>query len=396
LNFACNLSIAIWDFRAVSGKVKRFYLNQLGLTLTFLCRLLTHQFIPLILIIVFTIFKNSTNPVNLRCMNMRNLWLIVLLVVVVSIAGCTAPKIRLFPSQADPLKEQTLKGKANQKILVIPIRGIISDAPKKGFVRTRPSIVQEVVSQLRLAEKDKRVKALILKIDSPGGTVTGSDILYKEILDFKDRTGVTLVAAMMGVAASGAYQIALPSDYILAHPTTITGSIGAIMVRPRVTGLMQKVGLGVDVNKSGENKDMGSPFREPSPEEKQILQDLIAKLGGRFVALVSKHRQLEPATVSEISKARVYLADEALQLGLVDDIGYLEKAVQQAKKLAGLPEDAKLVVYRRTAYPDDNIYNTATRYGGGDGSLISLELPGSLGHVRTGFYYLWPAAAMSE
>ena len=319
---------------------------------------------------------------------------VIFLVVLFAAAGCTTPKIRLFPSQADPLKESTLDGRTDKKVLIIPIRGIISDSPRQGFVRTRPSIVQEVVSQLRLAEKDKNVKAVILKIDSPGGSVTASDILYNEISAYKKRTGAKIVAAMMGIAASGAYQISLPADYILAHPTTVTGSIGAIMLRPRVTGLMQKVGVGVEVSKSGENKDMGSPFRKASAEEEKILQDLTDSLGSKFVELVATHRRLAPEAVNEISKARVYLADDALKLGLVDDMGYLEKALFQAKKLTGLPEDAKVVVYRRSEYPDDNIYNTSTRYGGG--SLISLELPGSLNHVKAGFYYLWPAAAMSE
>lgn len=310
--------------------------------------------------------------------------------------SCTTPKIRLFPSQADPLQEHTLEGKTDGKVLVIPMRGIISDAPREGFMRTRPSMVQEVVSQLRLAEEDKDVKAVIFKIDSPGGSVTASDILYNEIEVFKKRSGAKVVAAMMGVAASGGYYVSLPADYILAHPTTITGSIGVIFTRPRVTGLMNKVGIDIEVNKSGKNKDIGSPFRVATAEEEKIFQELTDRLAVRFVELVAKHRQLKPEIVAEISSARVYLANEALELGLVDEIGYLDKAIQQAKKLARLPEDARVVVYRRSEYPDDNLYNTATRYDEGHGSLISLELPGSLNHMRTGFYYLWPAAAMGE
>jgi protease-4 len=329
-------------------------------------------------------------------MKMRKSFLIALLVIEFFLIGCIAPKIRLFPSQADPLKEFTLEGKADQKVLVIPVRGIITNKPREGFIRTRPSMVQEVVSQLRLAEEDENVKAVILKIDSPGGSVTASDILYNEIAVFKKRTGATVVAAMMGVSASGGYYISLPADYILAHPTTITGSIGVIFMRPKVTGLMHKVGIGMEVNKSGKNKDIGSPFRPATAEEEKIFQDLTDRLGVRFVDLVAKHRKLEPETIAEISTARVYLANEALELGLVDEIGYLENAVLQAKKLARLPEDAKVVVYRRTEYPDDNIYNTSTHYGGGDVSLISLKLPGSLSHIRTGFYYLWPAAATDD
>jgi protease-4 len=319
------------------------------------------------------------------------------MVMAISITGCTAPKIRLFPSQADPLKEFTLEGESAPKILVVPIRGIISDSPREGFVRTRPSLVQEVVSQLRRAEKDEKIKAVILKIDSPGGSVTASDILFSEIEGFKKRTGAKVVVALMGVAASGAYYISLPADHILAHPTTVTGSIGVIFARPKVTGLMEKIGVAVEVNKSGADKDMGSPFRQTSAAEQKIFQDLTDRLGKRFVDLAARHRKLRPEVVAKISTARVYLANEALALGLVDEIGYLENAVDQAKKLAGLADDARVVVYRRTEYPDDNIYNTSTRYDGdGKLSLISMELPGSLNHIQTGFYYLWPAAIMAE
>lgn len=327
---------------------------------------------------------------------MHKIMISALVVMTLIFVGCTTPKIRLFPSQADPLKEYTLAGKADQKILVIPIRGIISDAPHEGFIRTKPSLVQEVVSQLQLAEKDKNVKAVLLKIDSPGGSVTASDILYNQITAFKKRTGAKVVAALMDVAASGAYYIALPADYIMAHPTTLTGSVGVLFLRPKVIDLMQKVGVSVEVNKSGVNKDMAAPFRQTTPEENQILQAMTDRLGTRFIDLVAKHRTLNPAAMAEISTARVFLADDALKLGMVDEVGYLDQVLARAKKLADLPEDAKVVVYRRTEYPDDNIYNTSTRYGGGDLSVISLELPEALNQFHTGFYYLWPAAAMGD
>lgn len=327
---------------------------------------------------------------------MRKLFSVTLLFMLIPIVGCQAPKIRLFPSQADPLQEYVLEGKEDEKILVVPIRGIITDSPREGLVRTRPSVVQEVVSQLRLAEADEDVKAVILKIDSPGGTVTASDILYNEIATYKNRTGAKIVVALMGVAASGGYYIALPADYILAHPTTITGSIGVIFARPKVAGLMQKIGVTVEVNKSGIDKDMGSPFRPTSAEEEKIFQAQTDRLGVRFVELVSRHRKLGPEVMAQISTARVYLGDEALELGLVDEVGYIENAIDRAKKLAGLTQDAKVVVYRRTEYPDDNIYNTATQYGGGKLSLISMDLPGSLNHIQTGFHYLWPAALADE
>ena len=327
---------------------------------------------------------------------MRKIFLLTLVVMSLLFVGCATPKIRLFPSQADPLKEYKLSGEADKKVLIIPIRGIISDAPHEEFIRTKPSVVQEVVSQLRLAEKDENVKAVLLKIDSPGGSVTASDILYNEIIAFKKRSGAKVVAAMMDVAASGGYYISLPADYIVAHPTTLTGSVGVIFIRPKVIDLMQKIGVNIEINKSGVNKDMGAPFRTTTSEENKMLQAMTDRLGKRFIDLVAQHRKLNPAALADISTARVYLANDALQLGMVDEVGYLDQALAAAKRLADLPEDAKVVVYRRTEYPDDNIYNTSTRYGGGDLSMISLKLPESLNQLHTGFYYMWPAAAMGE
>jgi protease-4 len=322
---------------------------------------------------------------------------IVAVVLVLFLIGCEAPKVRIFPSHSDPLKEYTLQGKEMGKVLVIPIRGIISDAPRRQFITTWPSMVQEIVSQLRKAEDDPEVKAVLLKIDSPGGSVIASDLIYNEIMAFKQRKKAKVVAAMMGVAASGGYYIALPADFILAHPTTVTGSVGVLFLNPNVSGLMEKIGVDVNVSKTGENKDMGSPFRQATEEEQGIIQDIVDRLGAQFLDHIAEHRKLEPNRLKEISSARIYLADDALKLGMVDSIGYLDEAVSRAKKLADLPEDAKVVVYRRTEYPDDNLYNTSlSRYEGRSPSIISLELLPSFSKLQTGFYYLWQAAVWNE
>ena len=317
--------------------------------------------------------------------------------IVLFLIGCEAPKIRIFPSHSEPLKEYTLQGKQKGKVIVIAVRGVISDAPRRQLFSTRPSMVQEIVSQLRKAEDDPDVKAVLLKIDSPGGSVMASDLIYNEIMAFKERKKAKVVAAMMGVAASGGYYIALPADFILAHPTTVTGSVGVLFLSPDVSGLIEKIGVEVNVSKTGKNKDMGSPFRPATAEEQKIIQDITDRLGDRFLNRIAEHRKLEPNTLKEISSARIYLADDALKLGLVDRIGYLDEALSQAKKLADLPEDAKVVVYRRTEYPDDNLYNTSTsRYDGRGPALISLELPPSLSELQTGFYYLWQPAVWNE
>ncbi len=320
---------------------------------------------------------------------MRRHFLLILMAVAILASGCIKPKINLFPDTTEPLKERTVQGKGKEKILLIPIKGFISDSPK-GLVRQRPGMVQEVVSQLKRAEKDKNIKAVLLKVDSSGGSVSASDLLYHEIMDYKKRTGVKVVAAMMGTAASGGYYISLTGDTILAHPTTVTGSIGVIFLTPKVSGLMEKIGLEVEVDKSGRNKDMGSPFRKDTEEERQILQGLIDSLAKRFLDLVATHRKLDPAAMANISTARVYLAREALELGLVDEIGYLDDAIRQAERLGGLPAGAKVIAYRRTEYPDDNLYNIATGKPGEDKlNLISLGLPDSASYLRSGLFYLW-------
>ena len=214
--------------------------------------------------------------------------------------SCGGLKVRLGTPSEEPLKEFTVEGTEKGKVLVIPVTGFLSDAPGKGLLERRPSVVQEVVSQLRRAEKDREVRAVVLEINSPGGSITASDILYRELMDFKERTGAAVVAALMDVAASGAYYLALSADRIVAHPTTVTGSVGVILVKPKVMGLMEKLGLAVEVDKSGRDKDIGSPFRPSTAEEQEIFRDLVDKLGGRFIALVAIHRKIAPEDLQKI------------------------------------------------------------------------------------------------
>ncbi|MGA6925157.1 MAG: signal peptide peptidase SppA [Desulfosarcina sp.] len=317
----------------------------------------------------------------------------VILLTILLFVGCAGPRITLFSDASDPLRETILEGAAADKVLLVPITGIITDSPDRGVVRTRPSVVQEVVSHLRLAEADDRIKAVLFKIDTPGGSTTASDLLYHEILLFKQRTGKKVVACMMNLATSGGYYVSLPADLIMAHPTTVTGSIGVIMMRPEVTGLMQKIGVAVQVNKSGQNKDMGSPFRPTTPVEENMLQDLADSLGGRFVDLVQHHRALDDRHLAVIADARVFLAEDAVSVGLVDKIGYLPDAIAEAKRIAGLDTDARVVVYRRTEYPNDNLYNTLTSGSRADpSSLVNIGPIGDLLRLDAGFYYLWPQA----
>ncbi|RJP85932.1 MAG: signal peptide peptidase SppA [Desulfobacteraceae bacterium] len=305
--------------------------------------------------------------------------------------GCMFPTVKLFTDASDPLQEFTIEGDAPGKVLMISVNGIITDISPKGMLRTDPSMVQDIVSQLRLAEKDPEVQAVMFKIDSPGGSVTASDILYHEILSFKQRTGKKVTAVVMNVAASGGYYMALPADLIIAHPTSVTGSIGVLFMRPKVYGLMDKIGVDVSANTSGENKDMGSPFRKATEAEDKMFQSLTDSLGKRFVDLVIEHRNIEPDAVKDISTARIYLAQDALNLGLIDEIGYIGDAIVRTKELAGLDENSRIIVYRREEFANDNLYNSQSRYGDAHSSLIDMGPLDSAFLNLSGFYYLWPA-----
>ena len=327
---------------------------------------------------------------------MRTPYLVIAMLILMMVTACSGPRIKLFSDTIDPLEEFTLEGSGTDKILLISVNGLISDRPKKGLIHTSASLVEQIVSQINKAEKDKQIKAVLFKINSPGGTITASDLLYHEISLFKERTGTKITVSMMDVATSGAYYISLPADLIMAHPTTVTGSVGVIYLQPKVGGLMDKIGLSVDVKKYGKNKDMGSPFRDSSEEEQKLMQKAVNDFGERFIRLVQKHRKPERQALSEISTARVFLAEEALKLGLVDKIGYLSDAVKESKMLASVSKDARVVVYRRNEFPEDNYYNTAGIASEDlNISVINIELPESLS-LKTGFYYLWPGAIAME
>lgn len=301
-----------------------------------------------------------------------------------------APKVSIFGDNGQPLKETVLEEGAEGKVAVISLDGFITDSPERGIFGPRPSPIDELVTRLRVAEKDEAVKAVVIKIDSPGGTVTASDIAYHEISRFREKTGKKVVACLMNTATSGGYYAALAADSIVAHPTTVTGSVGVIYVLPKVHGLMDKVGVSVDVAKSGRNKDMGSPFREAGEEEQELFRTIINDMADRFAELVQERRKPSEAAMETIRTARIFTARQAADLGMVDRIVHLEGAFEEAAKLGGLKGDPTVVAYRRTLYPDDTAYNSmsaAARPVSLFGADVTHLLP-----PPSGFHYLWTGA----
>ncbi|MFZ1060405.1 MAG: signal peptide peptidase SppA [Candidatus Rokuibacteriota bacterium] len=280
-----------------------------------------------------------------------------LLLVALFLAGCSVISIDFTP-RIQPLREQTVEGTGPGKVLLMDLSGVISEEPlvSLGAQAPRVSLLARVREELKKAEDDDRIQALVVRINSPGGTATASDILYRELSTFKARKKIPVVAAIMDVGASGGYYVALAADTIVAHPTTVTGSIGVVMLTLNAEGLLQKVGIAPLAIKSGAKKDMGSPFRGLSDEERQIFQGVIDDLYGRFVSLIAKERRMPEAKVRAFADGRIYTARQAKDLGLVDRVGYLEEAVEAAKQAARLSE-ARVVMYHRPREYRSNIYS---------------------------------------
>jgi protease IV len=283
--------------------------------------------------------------------------LIRLAVALLSLAGCSVVSVDLTP-RVRPLEETTVEGTGRNKVLLIDLAGVLAEEAIF-TLESRPQVplLARVREELAKAEDDERVRAVVLRINSPGGTVTASDILYHELIRFKERRKVPMVASILDVGASGGYYVALAADRIVAHPTTVTGSIGVLMLTINAGGLLEKIGVSASYVKSGELKDMGSPFRSLLPEERALFQGLIDRFYGRFVELVARSRKLEETRVRAIADGRIHTASEALALGLIDQVGYLEEAITAAKKAAGLTE-ARIVTYHRPRQYRATIYSS--------------------------------------
>ena len=266
---------------------------------------------------------------------------------------------------------------------------VISDEEREGTlgISKQESVVARVTEELRQAADDDHVKAVVLRINSPGGTVTASDTLYHVVRDFSAKKQVPVVAQMLDLGTSGAYYLALASDEIVAQPTTVTGSIGVIMLGLNFEGLMDKVGVKNQTLKAGAHKDIGSPLRAMTPEEKQILQSVLDDMRGRFVQLVRERRpQANAETFAAVTDGRIITAGQALQAGLVDRIGYLDDAITIAKQRAGLTE-ARVILYRRGTEFSENIYSKAGM-APPQVNLINFDL-GALASRGPAFMYLW-------
>ncbi|MEW6324919.1 MAG: signal peptide peptidase SppA [Nitrospirota bacterium] len=246
----------------------------------------------------------------------RALKFLVVLAVALVIAGYVVSALENVSSFGGP------------RLAVVRIEGVIADA-------------KETLGELERYANNPSVPALVLRIDSPGGAVVPAQEIYDAVNRLRTKYGKKVVVSMGSVAASGGYYIAAASDKIVASPGSLTGSIGVIMEIPNVEGLMKKVGVQSVVIKSGRNKDVGSPFRQMKPEERALLQAVLDDVHHQFIEAVAKGRGLDVVDVTRLADGRIFTGRQAQTMGLVDQLGGLRDAIDEAAALAkieGEPE----------------------------------------------------------
>lgn len=257
-------------------------------------------------------------------MKRNKLILIIVFVVIAYILGMVLLMTRLQKGNIGIIRTKAIG--------VIEVEGCICDA-------------KPIVRQLKTYAKNPFIKAIVLRIDSPGGGVSASQEIYNEIHNTKTK-GKKIIVSMGAVAASGGYYIACPADIIVANPGTLTGSIGVIMEYPMMEELLKKLGIKMEVIKSREHKDIGSPFRKMTEKEKQLLSEVVVDIYQQFVDVVSTNRNLSKDKVLEIADGRILSGQQAQKLGLVDSLGSYEDAIRIASNMVGISGEPYIIKER--------------------------------------------------
>ena len=246
------------------------------------------------------------------------------------------------PMPAMSWQEEIVEGSGTDRVVIIDVNGVIGISDADSLFSTQLTHGQ-LLSQLQQATDDPRVQAVVLRVDSPGGGVVASNEIHSALQTLRD-AGKHLVVSMGSTAASGGHYIATAGERIYANPDTLTGSLGVIVAITNVEATFDKIGIREYVYKSGEFKDIGSPSREPTPEENDIWQSLVDEAYQGFVDVIVEGRDMPRDAVLEIADGRIYTGRQALDLGLVDELGNLDAAIAGAREIAGL-EEALVVRY---------------------------------------------------
>ena len=328
---------------------------------------------------------------------MTHLRLAVALFVALLIGGCSLPSFVVTPVSSSPELEEVVvyEGRTGRsKVAVIPVEGLLTNARTGGGLlgggeENKVSLFRQ---QIGRAANDDRVKAVVLRVNSPGGTVTASQAMYEIVVDFRRKTGKPVVAHCQDVAASGGYYVAVAADEVHAVDTSIVGSIGVIFNTLDVSPLLAKIGVNVTPITSGPLKDMASPYDGLDQGEREVIEGMVAEMYAQFTDAVDRHRADDGIDRSVAYDGRVFTGRGAMEAGLIDRVGTLDDSVNRARRLAGVP-GARVVMYTRPYGYRGSIYASgpAAQPGEAQGPL-TLRVPAveRLAELmQPGAYYLW-------
>lgn len=312
------------------------------------------------------------------------------LVLLASLHGCS---VQLKYPRLGPLPEWYeifIEGEGVDKILIIDISEVITSQPRTSFLgASAPSTVDKIKQILDKAKKDNAVKALLIRINTPGGEITATEIVHQELLNWKADQNKPVVGVIMDLAASGGYYVATACDFLIAHPSSIVGNVGAIFQFVTYDGLMGKLGITNNVIKSGDIKDIGSPYRAMTTKEKEIIQELANTAFDHFVNVVRLGRtEITNRDMEVIKDGRLFSATKALQLHMLDKIGYMDDAINETKKIANLKKALVVTYYNSGLLPKNLYFNS-------DWDNLDTEFIKQLGRIlQPGLMYLWLPESM--
>jgi protease-4 len=274
-----------------------------------------------------------------------------------------------FPS----LIERWSYGQGRTKAVRIPLQGMIFRQEETGFFGPRIDKIHEIISQIRVATNDNSVRAIILEVDSPGGAITPSDEIYQELRTFKlKRENRVVIAFTRDMMASGGYYAAMSADWIIAEPTAVIGSIGVIMQSMNFQRLTDDIGIRDVTIKSGTNKDLLNPFREVNEDQVALLQGVIDSMYKRFVGIVQASRSIPEDALADLADGRIFTADQAIEVDLIDQVGYWDDLVRQTAEMLEVDE-VKFVRYHRQT--DFFTMLTQGRIGLNPSTVLKWQLP---------------------
>lgn len=284
------------------------------------------------------------------------------------------------------------------KVALIDVRGLIVDDRRSALLSDGVNPVDDLTAKLEKAARDGEVRAVVLRINSPGGGVAASETMYSEVRRFREKTGKPVVVSMGEVAASGGYYLALAGDEVFAQPTTITGSIGVIVPTVNISGALNRWGVVSRSVKSGANKDLANPLEPMRDGQYAVLQGMVDEFYAAFRGLVVERRTgkgLESSRIDELTDGRVVTGAEAHRAGLVDHLGGVREALARAAELAGAKRARLVKYYGGSESPPRSAYALAEP-GAAEINLLKVEVPELLLGVPAsagGYYYLWAPGA---